>query len=152
MEQGLIISNRNKQHYHLLLCEEWGATRRGGSREIIVNAAANSHLQKGTLLRLCLWQGLEGLVHSSSQAEAFCMLEVSDFNSSGTNLISWRCRLWLCRIAKNSFLLVRDRGELKSNKLTILFLPSFFRLFMRLKRQSQAGGFATPIFQCGRAV
>lgn len=45
-------------------------------------------MQKGTVLGLCLWQGLEELIHSSSRVEAFCALEVGDTShSSGTNLI-----------------------------------------------------------------
>lgn len=133
-EQGLIISIRNKQHYHLLW-EEWRAPRRGRRREVIVNAAANSHLQKGAVLGLCLWLGLEGLPHSSSQVEAFCVLEVGDSScSSGTSWITWRCRLWLCRMARNSFLLVRDRGE-QEKQQTDYFVPAFiFQAFYEAKK------------------
>lgn len=43
-------------------------------------------------------------------------------------------QVWLCRIAKNSFLLERDREEQKKQQTDYLF--SFSRLFMRLKRQT----------------
>lgn len=47
--------------------------------------------------------------------------------------------LWQCKPAQDYCLVVRDGGEQKGNKLAILRLLSFFRLFMRLKRQAVLG-------------
>lgn len=55
------------------------------------------------------------------------------------SLITQRCTLWLCKPAKDYCLVVRDGGEQESNKPAILHLLSFFRLFMRLKRQAVLG-------------